>query len=366
MGEPVTGDTPSPMRVGIVGCGNISDIYLKNCRHFEGVDIVACADRVQERAVEKAAQYGVPHVLRTEAMLRDPDIDLVLNLTTPVGHAEIALEAVKRGKHVYNEKPLTITREDGAKLLALAAEKGVRVGGAPDTFLGGGLQTCRKLIDDGAIGTPIAATAFLMHHGHESWHPDPAFYYQRGGGPLFDMGPYYLTALINLMGPVQRVSASARTTFPTRTVSSEPKCGEVIEVETPTHISATLEFARGAIATLIMSFDIWDHHCPLLEVHGTEGSMALPDPNEFGGAVRVKRAGSTRWQSRKLAFGYTENSRGLGVADMAEAIREGRPHRCSGELTFHVLDVMHAILESAESGRHIKVNSTCERPAGMG
>jgi len=298
-------------------------------------------------------------------LLADPGIDLVLNLTTPDGHAPVALAAVENGKHVYNEKPLTISREDGRKLLDMAAENGVRVGGAPDTFLGGGLQTCRKLIDDGVIGEPVAATAFMMHHGHESWHPDPAFYYQHGGGPLFDMGPYYLTALISMLGPVARVSAMAKASFPTRTVSSEPKRGAVIPVETPTHISASLEFAQGAVGTMIMSFDVWDHGCPLLEIHGAEGSMALPDPNEFGGPVRVKRADGTRWQTRRLAFGHTENCRGLGLADMAAAIREGRPHRCSAELTCHVLDVMHAILESAGNGRHAALESTCERPAAM-
>jgi len=361
----MSGDAPSPTRIGLVGCGNISDIYLENSQHFDAFDITACADRVPGRAKAKAAQHGIARSLAPESLLRDPDIDLVLNLTTPDAHAEIALAAVSNGKHVYNEKPLTISREDGRTLLDLAAENGVRVGGAPDTFLGGGLQTGRQLIDDGVIGEPVAATAFMMHHGHESWHPDPAFYYQRGGGPLFDMGPYYLTALINLMGPVRAVSATARMTFPTRTVTSEPKQGERITVDTPTHISASLEFAQGSIGTMIMSFDVWDHHCPLLEVHGSAGSMALPDPNEFGGVVRVKRAGKSRWQSRPLAFGWTGNSRGLGVADMAAAIQEGRPHRCSGELTYHVLDVMHAVMESAESGRRTALGSTCERPTAM-
>ena len=353
---------PSPIRVGLVGCGNISDIYLENSRTFPEFDIVACADLVQERAVEKFIEYDIPRVLSPEALLTDANIDLVLNLTTPDAHAVVSLVAVVNGKHVYNEKPLTIARKEARTLLALAAETGVRVGGAPDTFLGGGLQTCRQLIDDGAIGEPVAATAFLMHHGHESWHPDPAFYYRQGGGPLFDMGPYYLTALIAMLGPVSKVNAMSKTSFPTRTVASEPKRGEVLAVETPTHISASLEFAQGAAGTMIMSFDVWDHHCPLLEIHGTEGSMSLPDPNEFGGPVRIKRAGSSRWSTRKLAFGHTENSRGLGVADMAAAIHEDRPHRCNGELAYHVLDVMHAILESAETGRHITVESTCERP----
>lgn len=358
----MNGGAPSPIRVGLVGCGNISDIYLQNSQRFDAFDIVACADRVPSRAAEKATLYGVPRVLEPERLLADPDIDLVLNLTTPDAHAAVALAAVENGKHVYNEKPLTISREDARRLIDLAAKSGLRVGGAPDTFLGGDLQTCRKLIDEGVIGAPVAATAFMMHHGHESWHPDPAFYYQPGGGPLFDMGPYYLTALIAMLGPIATVSAMARTSFPTRTVSSEPKRGETIPVETPTHISATLAFHQGAIATIIMSFDVWDHRCPLLEIHGAEGSMSLPDPNEFSGPVRVKRAGGSRWQTRKLAFGHTDNCRGLGVADMAAAIHEGRPHRCNADLAFHVLDAMHAILESAKAGRELTLESTCERP----
>lgn len=354
-----------PVKVGIVGCGNISGIYLQNAPRFEALQVVACADLVQERAEAQAAKYKVPKACTLEALLADPEVELVINLTIPRAHAAVALAALAAGKHVYNEKPLGITRAEGKTMLAAAAERKLRIGGAPDTFMGAGLQTARRVLDEGRVGAPVAATAFMVCHGHEGWHPDPAFYYEPGGGPLLDMGPYYLTALVSLLGPVQRVASSARITFPTRTITSQPKRGQTIKVQTPTHITGALEFASGAVATLIMSFDVWSHNLPLLELHGAEGSLSLPDPNFFGGPLRVRQPGQREWTEIPLAFDYHSNDRILGVADMAQAIRSGRPHRANGELTFHVLDVMQALLESSEQGQHITIGSTCERPAPL-
>ena len=354
-----------PVGVGVVGCGYISAIYLENARQFDALRVVACADALPERARARAAEFGVPKACTVEELLADPEVELVLNLTIPAAHAEVGLAAVAAGKSVYNEKPLAIAREDGRRLLAEARDRGVRVGAAPDTFLGGGLQTCRRLLDEGAIGEPVAATAFMLSHGHEGWHPDPAFYYQTGGGPLFDMGPYYLIALITLLGPVRRVTGSARASFPERTITSQPRAGETIAVEVPTHLAAVLDFASGAVATLVTSFDVWAAEVPKLELYGSTGSLSLPDPNTFGGPVRLHRAGDDAWQEMPLTHPYTDNWRGLGVADMAQALRSGRPHRANGELAYHVLDVMHAIETAARTGRHIDLASTCERPAPL-
>ncbi|MDH7570273.1 MAG: Gfo/Idh/MocA family oxidoreductase, partial [Armatimonadota bacterium] len=268
-------------------------------------------------------------------------------------------------KSVYNEKPLAVSREEGRRILNLAQSKGLLVGCAPDTFLGGGHQTCRRLVDDGTIGRPIAAAAFMLSHGPESWHPDPEFFYQPGAGPMFDMGPYYLTALINLMGPIRRVTGSAQTTFPERVITSQPKAGKVIQVNTPTHIAGVMEFAAGAVGTIITSFDVWAHSLPRIEVYGTEGTLTVPDPNGFGGVVRLRRSSDSEWREVPLTHGYTTNSRGIGVADMACALRSGRPHRANGEMAFHVLDAMHAFLDASRMGMHTQLSSTCERPAPM-
>jgi predicted dehydrogenase len=352
-------------KIGVVGCGNISGIYLQAGDTFEILEIVACADLVVERAREQAAKYGVPRACTTEELLADPEIEIVVNLTNPDAHADVGMRAVEAGKSVHNEKPLTATREQGRRLLDAAHARGVRVGGAPDTFLGAGLQTCRKLIDDGEIGEPVGATAFMLCHGHESWHPNPAYYYQPGAGPMFDMGPYYLTALVTLIGPVRRVSGSARTTFPERTITSQPLYGTRIEVNTPTHVAGVLEFDNGAIGTIVTSFDVWAHELPRIEIYGTKGSLSVPDPNTFGGPVRIWRTGAAGWRDVPLTHGYAQNSRGIGVADMAYALRSGRPHRASGELAYHVLDVMHAVFESAREGRRIELGSTCSRPAPL-
>ncbi len=354
-----------PAKIGIIGCGNISDIYFQAGKTFEAIDIVACADLIPERARAKAAQHDIPKAVSPEALLADPEIEIVLNLTIPKAHAEIAQRAVEAGKSAYNEKPLAITREGGRKLLAAAKANGVRAGGAPDTFMGAGIQTCRKLIDSGAIGQPVAGTAFMVCHGHESWHPDPEFYYKVGGGPMFDMGPYYLTALVNLLGPVKRVTGSARITFPERTITSQPKNGTVITVDTPTHIAGVMDFASGAVVTIIQSFDVWAHGLPYIEIYGTEGSMKVPDPNGFGGPVLIRKPGQSDWTEAPLTHSYAANSRGIGVADMAYGLRSGRKHRASEELTYHVLDLMHCFHDASDQGRHITPESSCERPAPL-
>jgi predicted dehydrogenase len=351
------------VKVGIVGCGKISGIYCKAKEVFDILDIVACADLLPERAEAKAKEFGIPRACSTAELLADPDIEIVVNLTIPKAHGEVCLAALKAGKNTYVEKPLALTRKEAQEMIATAKAKGLRLGGAPDTFLGAGLQTCRKLIDDGWIGEPVAATAFMMGHGHESWHPDPEFYYKPGGGPMYDMGPYYLTALVSLMGPVRRVTGSTRITFPERTITSAPKYGQKIEVEVPTHVAGVLDFANGAIGTIVTSFDVWGGQLPRIEIYGTEGSMSVPDPNGFGGPVSIRRSGEKEWTPMPLCFGYSQNSRGLGVADMAHALLSGRPHRASDQLTYHVLDIMAGIHEAAEENRHIELTSTCIRPA---
>jgi len=354
------------LNVGIVGCGNISGIYLKNCTEvFNNLQIKAVADLIVERAEEKKEQYQIPLVCSNDELFSNPEIDIVLNLTTPDAHAEVALAALKAGKHVYGEKPLTINLEDGEKLISLAEEKGLRIGSAPDTFLGGGLQTCRKLIDDGWIGNPVSATAFMVCHGHESWHPDPEFYYKVGGGPMFDMGPYYLTALVSLMGPISRVTGSARITFPERTITSEAKYGQVINVDVPTHVAGIMDFENGAVASIITSFDIWDSTLPRIEIYGSEGSIVVPDPNTFGGPIYLKRHNHEEWKEIPLSHGYAVNSRGLGLSDMAAAIINGGKHRASGELAFHVLEAMHGFHIASNNGKHYNMKSKCEQPAAL-
>ncbi len=351
--------------MGVIGCGNISGIYLKNARRLEILDVVACADLDLERARARAAEYDVPRACTVEELLADPAVEIVLNLTVPAAHGEVGLWALDAGKSLYNEKPLAIAREDALLLVERARARGLLLGGAPDTFLGAGLQTCRSLVDDGLIGAPVAATAFMLGHGAESWHPDPAFFYKPGAGPMLDMGPYYLTALVNLLGPVRRVTGSARASFPERAITSQPHHGETIVVEVPTHIAGVLDFASGPIGTIVTSFDVWASETPRLEVYGSAGTLSLPDPNTFGGPVRLRRPGEDRWSEVPLTHGYATNSRGLGLADMAYALRSGRPVRASGSLTYHVLDIMQSFEQASTEGRHVELDSTCERPTAL-
>lgn len=353
------------MKIGIVGCGNIVGAYMSASKQFDILEIVACADIDMARAKAKAKEFDIPKACTVDDLLADPDIEIVVNLTIPHAHAEIAIATLEAGKHAYSEKPFAVTREQGQAIIALAAEKGLRIGCAPDTFLGAGLQTCRKLIDDGWIGEPVAAAAYMLGHGPEAWHPNPDFFYQPGAGPLFDMGPYYLTALTSLLGPVNRLSASAKITFPERRITSEPHYDENILVNTPTHVTAILEYASGVTATLTTSFDVWGANHPPIEIYGTEGSLAVPDPNTFRGPVCVRRAGADEWSEMPLSHSYADQSRSVGVADMAHAIRSGRPHRASGELGFHVLDIMETCYQASDEQKFVKLGSTCERPAAF-
>ena len=326
------------VKLGIVGCGNISSIYMENCKTFEHLDLIACADLDVGRAQAQAEKYNIPKAYSVDELLNDPEIELVINLTIPKAHAAVSIQALEAGKHVYCEKPLAVTTEEGKKILETATAKGLLVGSAPDTFLGAGIQTAIHLIEDGAIGTPIGASAFMMSRGHEHWHPDPGFYYDVGGGPMFDMGPYYLTALIGLLGPIKRISGSARISYPERTISSQPKAGETIQVQCPTHISGVIDFESGAIGTITTSFDIFGGSTiPPLEIYGSEGTLLVPDPNHFGGPVMLRKKGQEDFVEMPLSHGYIQNSRGLGVADMVEAILTGGVHRANGKLAYHVL-----------------------------
>lgn len=355
-----------PVKIGIIGCGNISGIYLeRTSRNFPLLKVAACADLLRERAEEKALEWEVPRVCSVEELLGDSEIELVINLTVPQAHHAVSLSILQAGKAAYGEKPLALTRKQGQELLEAAKKAGKLLGSAPDTFLGGGIQTCRKLIDDGWIGRPVAANAFMMGHGPESWHPNAEFYYKPGGGPMFDMGPYYLTALINLLGPARSVMSAAKMSFKERVITAEVNFGKKIDVEVPTHITGVLEFDSGAVATMTTSFDVWAHRLPCIEIHGTDGSLSVPDPNGFSGPVLLRRAGQEEWKEIPLAFGYAENYRGLGVADMAVAIRTGRSHRASGQLAYHVLDIMHAFHDSSAEGRRVSLESTCTRPAPL-
>ncbi len=368
------------MKIGIIGCGNISGCYIQYAFKLRHLELIALADLDVDRAKikvaeiqQKAEEWKLPAGLRlpvacsVDELLGNPEIQLVINLTIPKAHAQVAIATLEAGKHTYGEKPIGVNREEARKILQVAKSKNLRVGNAPDTFLGAGLQTCRKIIDDGLIGQPVGATAFMTCPGHESWHPDPAFYYQKGGGPMLDMGPYYLTALVNLVGPVQKVAGINRITYPERTITSAPKKGTKIKVETPTHMASTLEFANGAIGTMLMSFDVQRADLPHIQIFGTQGTLMVPDPNDFGGRIRLWKSGNEKpeWCDVPQAFANATNSRGLGVADMAAAIPANRPHRASGELAYHVLDVMQATLEAGETGRHISIESHVDRPASL-
>ena len=352
------------MNIGVIGCGDIArKAYLKHLPKSPNVKVTACADIDEAKAKQFAADFGLK-ALSVDQLIDADDIDIVLNLTIPGVHGRINTRAVEAGKHAYCEKPLAVDLDEGVASMRAAAKHGRRIGCAPDTFFGGGIQTCRKLIDDGAIGRPVAATAFMAGHGHETWHPSPVFYYKPGGGPMLDMGPYYLTALVNLIGPATRVCASTGAAFEQRTITSKPLNGTVIDVEVTTHLAGTVDFESGAIATVIMSFDTWAHHLPRIEIYGTEGSLVVPDPNGFGGEVKLWTAAKREWTDIPLTH-TPDNGRGIGAADMAKAILEDRPHRASGELALHVLDVMTAFDRSSEAGRHITIENRCDRPAAL-
>ena len=348
--------------VGIIGCGNISTAYLKAAAGFPILDIRALADRDPEASSRRGAAFGIPAV-PVETLLADPAIAIVANLTVPLAHVEVGLQALRAGKHVYSEKPLGITVAEARTLMDEAASRGLRVGCAPDTFLGGAQQTCRKLVDAGAIGRPVAGTAFFMCPGHERWHPNPGFYYLRGAGPMLDMGPYYISTLVNLLGPVSRVAGVASRARDERVITSDPLNGTRIPVEVATHVAGTLEFVSGALVSIAMSFDVAKHMHRPIELYGTEGALLVSDPNRFDGAIELCRIGGA-FAVVPTEHGFADgNYRSIGVAEMAEAIVSDRPHRASGALAFHVLEVMEAFQRSSDTSTHIRIESRPERPA---
>jgi len=350
------------LRIGIVGSGFISRAYLRAAQDFPGVRIIACSDVNLAAAEEKAREFRI-QAQSVEQLLANPEIDLVLNLTVPESHGPVSLGAIEAGKHVYSEKPLALSVKEARALLSAAAAQDKRIGVAPDTFLGGGQQTARELIDRGEIGIPIGGTAFILLPGHEHWHPNPDFFYQPGGGPVFDMGPYYLTALVNLLGPVRRVTSIGRQTLKEREIQSGPRKGERIPVLIPTHFNALLEFQEGPVVSFHASFDVQGHTHSPIEIYGTEGTLLVPDPNTFGGPVRILRRGKPPVDI-PLTHGFSDrNYRIVGVAEMEKAIQLGRPHRASAELGYHVLEVMEAIVENGTQGS--QVSSHCERPAAL-
>ena len=358
------------VNVGIIGTGNISSIYLEAPKKFDILNIVAVADIDMARAQAQADKYGVPKACSPAELLVDPSIEIVINLTIPMAHGDVALQALEAGKNVYNEKPLAYDQAQAKAMLALAKKKKLLVGGAPDTFLGGGLQTCRKLIDAGEIGTPVYVHGQMLSRGMEGWHPNPDFFFQPGGGPIFDIGPYYLTAFVSLFGPAKRVAGMAHITHPQRTITSQPLNGTVINVNVPTTVAGTIEFANGALATIVMTWDVSEGYTPSLSVYGTKATLICPDPNTFGGPIKIKRADEKEFTDVAIEHGWTGNSRGLGVADMAYALRSPKRkrahYRANGAMANHVLELMHAFHESSVTGRHVKLKTSCEQPQAMG
>jgi predicted dehydrogenase len=354
----------STVRTGIVGCGCISQRYIEASKTFGILDVVACTDLDMGLAKEKAKENDLV-AMSFDDMMADKEVQLILNLTPPKAHADVSCTALKAGKHVHSEKPLAVTREDGKRIIQTAREAGKRVTCAPDTFLGAGHQTARKVIDDGGIGRPIAGAAMFMGHGPERWHRNPAFFYDLGGGPMFDLGPYYVTALIHLLGPVKRVTAFTGKGFDERIAGHEDRKGERIPVKIPTHVAGSAEFMNGALVTVVTSFDVWGHHHPPIEIYGTEGSLRVPDPNGFGGPVKRLAAGEKEWEDVPLSYDYAENMRSIGAADLAHALQNGHDARCDVAMAYHVLDVMHAFGDSAASGRHVEIKSTCKQPVPL-
>lgn len=351
------------LKVGMVGVGAISGIYLKNItKVFQEIELVAVCDLIKEKAEKAKEEYNVPKVYETMyELFADPEIDIVLNLTRPYEHFGVSSEALKAGKHVYSEKPLAVTMEEGLELVNMAKERNLMIGGAPDTFLGAGIQTCRKLIDDGFIGKPVGAAAFMICHGHESWHPDPEFYYKQGGGPMMDMGPYYLTAFINLLGGIKSITGVARTSFAQRLITSQPKAGQMIHVEVPTYVTGILEFESGAVGTLFTTFDVYNKGQARFEIYGSEGTLIVPDPNTFGGPIYLLRPEEKEWKEMPLLFDYAENSRGLGLADMAKAIEYNNIPRVSYNQTLHVLEAMTAFQTSSDNRTTVDLSTRYER-----
>lgn len=374
------GEQMKAFSIGLIGTGRISDIYLKNCAAFDGLEIVTCGSLNMEESRAKAALYGIPATAPPEEILTDPDIDVILNLTIPAAHAEVSLRALEAGKHVYSEKPFVTDLGDGRRVLALAEEKGLLVGNAPDTFLGGRWQTARKVFDNGVIGAPTGVAAFVPTHGVERHHPNPDYTYAKGGGPLLDLGPYYLTAMVFILGPVARVAGMARRTFPERMIENGPRYGHMMPVEVDTHCLSLIEFESGVIGEMMVSYDVWDSETPRFEIYGTEGTLCIPDPdpgdgaNIFQGPVWYRTRAEARWTMRprpkapedwrvaENTHGLNYDARGIGLADLVDALREGRAPRACGALSYHVTEVIDGMLESHRIGRFVDIESTCARP----
>ncbi len=371
------------LRIGVIGTGRIADVYFRNLANLDGLTLAACGSLDRAASQAKAAHHGIPSVLAPDAILTDPDIDVILNLTIPRAHAPITLAALASGKHVYSEKPFVTDPADGHRILALADQKDLMVGTAPDTFLGGRWQTARQMIDQGRIGTPIGAAAFVPTHGVERHHPNPDFYYARGGGPLLDLGPYYLAVLVFLLGPIERVMGMTHRPQSVRTIENGPRHGETLPVEVDTHCLGLLAFASGAIGHLMTSFDVWDSETPRLEIYGTDGTLCIPDPdpcdgaNIFHGPVWTRTRAQSRWTTRPRPnapanwsvaanpFGLNFDARGAGVADLTDAIRTCRPPRASARFGLHLAEVMAGLDTSARLGNSITITSDCPRPAPL-
>jgi predicted dehydrogenase len=371
------------MRVGIIGCGNISDVYVRNAKIFNDIEIIACSDILPSAAERLARKYSL-RGMNVPALLAADDIEIILNLTLPSVHAEISRAAIAAGKHVYSEKPLATCVQDAIALIGEAEANDLRIGAAPDTILGAGLQTAKALIDEGRVGQIITGLGAVMSKGMEHWHPNPTVFYQNGAGPVLDLGPYYVSALTALLGPVSQVRAVGLISPQERRYGAEgPNKGKTFSVGTFTTVNAILTFACGANVSFIASWDVWRHGVRPIELHGTLASIRVPDPDTFGGDVelsvnnRLQNIHDARdvslegtqidWLIHKTGgktFGginypignpVIANYRALGLAEMANAIVEGRPHRCSARFALHALAVMLGIIESAESGGPVEI-----------
>ncbi|MBW8283838.1 MAG: Gfo/Idh/MocA family oxidoreductase [Rhizobium sp.] len=362
--------------VGIIGCGNISTTYFSLAPLFKGLNVLACSDLNMNAAELRAEEYGVK-AQTIEDLLANDELDIIVNLTIPDAHYAVSKRILEAGKHVYSEKPLVLSLMEGEDLRRIAGARGLSVGCAPDTFLGGAHQLARAHIDKGGIGRITSGTCHVMSPGMEMWHPNPDFFFLPGGGPILDLGPYYIANLINLIGPVKRVAALTSMASETRTITSQPRAGEVIPVKTPTNVHALLEFVNGATITLSASWDVWSHRHANMELYGTEGTLYVPDPNFFGGTVEASGRNKDikpleNWDhpfgvnNQDHANGPRANYRTAGLADMAVAILEGRDARCSLERALHGVDVMTAILKSGERGEFVTLSTTCTQPAALG
>lgn len=359
------------MNVGVIGCGNISPIYFRLSKLFKTIGVHACADINPVAASDQAEQFGL-EAMRVEDLLNS-NLDIIINLTVPSAHFEVSKAILNYGKHLYSEKPLTLSLADSITLRDLAQKNGLKVACSPDTFLGGSHQKARNLIDSGAIGEIVGGTCHILNHGMENWHPNPGFFFQSGGGPVLDLGPYYITNLIHLLGPVMRLTALSSIPQKERMITSQPRYGEKIKVKTPTTIHAVMEFVNGSLVTLGASWDVWKHGHRNMEIYGTEGSLVIPDPNYFGGEL-LRSLRDSKFEKEntdihpfsipnfETSIGMVANYRTAGLADMAEAIMTGREPRCSIELAIHTVEVMTAILRSSETGKTIHMKTICEQP----